>query len=364
MDKESKVKGLLGRLKKIDPVKEQDLVKTIIYRTDIDRVKNLLNQLPDPVVSPLLYRKLKEIPSLEKSSRSDFVFWMAPALVAALALFVIFENSPVQIPFQQIEEGIPADLPEVNIAFSDDGLGQLGGTSKSPVINWDHGRIELEVEPQKGINLIVRTQEANVKVVGTVFSVNRDMDGTEVEVEKGAVAVECKAGQSHLLHAGESCKCELVTAPGQLFRATKLRAQGAKPEQILSAIEVGLSSTVEGDLVWSNLQVLRMVTLNDMSRTETALELAQDYLDLGYELRREEVLRFIIRENLNSNGCSEALPYMQDLISYSSHGAEDIGLYVDCIAEINAKEAKKVLESAILRFPDQAEALRSRYERL
>ena len=74
------------------------------------------------------------------------------------------------------------------------GNGQLSGAPQAPHIDWRSGVLELSIPPHEGLELVVDTEEAQVEVVGTHYSVTRDALGTRVSVARGQVQVRCHHG--------------------------------------------------------------------------------------------------------------------------------------------------------------------------
>ena len=102
---------------------------------------------------------------------------VALAAVGLLLLRLIPSASPsltATLDAPEVWEGL-APTPEVTLDFQ--GQGVLAGTERAPRLTWETGTLKVEVEPNQGIDLQVTTREAEVRVVGTGFSVTRDALG-------------------------------------------------------------------------------------------------------------------------------------------------------------------------------------------
>ncbi len=206
-------------------------------------------------------------------------------------------------------------LNEVSLSFS--GNGAVKGTTVKPEISWERGTVNVEVQPNRGIDLTVTTREADVRVVGTGFSVTRDALGTRVAVLHGKVAVTCTSGESVTLEGGASHVC-LPNSPAALLgRARAQEAAGAPAADVLATLERGLALTSPGP-VQDELRVRRIEVLVQVGKGPEALEAARAYLDGGAALRRVEVRRMAANLAYSAGGCAAA---RNDLIALG--GATD-----------------------------------------
>lgn len=97
------------------------------------------------------------------------------------------------------------------IAYSDGTRLEVGGNAAvsfagpGKIVRLERGALEADVAPQpKDTPLIVRTPQAEVRVLGTWFAVTCRSDATEVEVEKGRVRVtRVRDGRSLELREGQ-----------------------------------------------------------------------------------------------------------------------------------------------------------------
>ena len=157
---------------------------------------------------------------------------------------------------------------DVLLSFA--GQGDLRAEGKVHDIDWSLGRLNVSVTPEQGVDLTVRTPEAEVSVVGTVFEVRRDRLGTTVSVERGKVSVSCSEGEPMLLRADGVHTCLPTTAMGLLNRALDLKS--TDPDAALKAIEMGLEraeSSDSDDLHYRAAEIHR-----EAGRPEAALALS------------------------------------------------------------------------------------------
>jgi hypothetical protein len=228
--------------------------------------------------------------------------------------------------------------PEVALAYQ--GAGSLDGTRQAPRIHWQSGTVHVDVEPEQGIDLVVDTPEAQVRVVGTAFAVTRDALGTQVEVDHGRVLVACVDGDETTLGAGEQLTCLPTTAQRMMVRINELRAQGASPELLLDSSEHALARYA-GTVLDSEFQVARIEALHRLERLPEAYQQAQAYLGAGHPAR----LAF------DQGGCAEALPWFQQLASEQPSVPTLVKL-ADCQAAVEPEAARAALEQAQALDPD------------
>lgn len=136
------------------------------------------------------------------------------------------------------------------------GQGALSGDEAAPRVQWDKGALHLDLEPDQGVDLQVRTREASVAVLGTVFDVERDALGTRVSVERGKVRVDCERGADPVLTAGQSHTCAPVSAAAMVGR---LKALGPVARaQIDAEVQGALELPDAHGAVRSELLALRL----------------------------------------------------------------------------------------------------------
>lgn len=146
---------------------------------------------------------------------------MAAAMTTAALLLLSIGGPPQSDPWDDVPDvaevpepvGLDAVLTEglselqasEHVALTVEGDGVLSGDTDSPRIAWQGGTLGVDVTPGQGIDLRVATDEGEIAVLGTAFTVDRDpRRGTTVTVEHGHVRVSCRGVDPvDLLDAGE-----------------------------------------------------------------------------------------------------------------------------------------------------------------
>lgn len=217
--------------------------------------------------------------------------WVLPigglALVAAAAVLWMVVPAEQQVEARDLgAEAVVQLTPEVVLEV--DGEGAVQRTPRrAPVVEWRAGAIDVEVEPEQGIEFVVRTPEADVTVLGTRFEVDRSALGTRVTVERGKVAVDCVEGERTELVAGQSVTC-LPVRPAQLLgRARALMADGAAEATVQESVRRGLAEAQGA--VRAELLIVQLELAIVGGRHREALEIGRLYLSEGHETRRGEV---------------------------------------------------------------------------
>ncbi len=308
---------------------------------------------PDALREQRLMARLNAIP--QEVPRGASIFRPTPgrlalAGAAALGLGLVvaqtLEPQPEPLATTLAEQPAPADLdpfPGVHLAYNG-GYGELGGTTRSPEIQWISGELEVAVEPDRGIHLAVHTEEATVRVIGTRFTVDRQDAETLVTVQRGKVEVTCSDGERVQLGAEQQHRC-LSQSPSKLaLRAVRMEQRGAQPSEVLAVVQRGLEHAREGDAAWSHLSVLRMKALAGLGQPEQALGEAQRYLADGHARRRVEVLRLAL--GLSEAPCPLALEH-RALLETDPAAATDLVQLSDCLYDSDLEQARALLERAM-----------------
>jgi hypothetical protein len=178
------------------------------------------------------------------------------------------------------------------------------------------------VEPDRGVALQVRTDEAVVSVVGTGFDVTRDALGTSVAVRHGKVRVECHQGEPTLLGEGESTTCLPVSAAGMLGRARALQERGATLGEQSDTLRLGLAMGPEGP-VGDELRFLQLGVILRQGDNERALRVAEETLAGGDSLRRVETLEAAARLRVVGADCAGAERWLRELEVAGALAADD-----------------------------------------
>lgn len=180
------------------------------------------------------------------------------------------------------------------------GQGHASGDERAPVIDWVQGELSVEVTPDRGVQLSVRTDEATVAVVGTGFVVTRDALGTATRVAHGRVDVSCIDGTHALLGAGDSLVCRPVRA-APLLRRARARAE-TDPEGALADIDAALVDPGRPGLLDDELAGLRVALLSRLDRGAEVLVAADAYLAKAGP-RADEVARLALGHAEGSRRC-------------------------------------------------------------
>ena len=196
---------------------------------------------------------------------------VAAAALALLGVSWIYgsnQPAPVEGPL------VTGDLTR-SVALTVQGEGQASGTSETLDLRWAVGTLDVEVEPGRGIQLQVHTDEATVRVIGTGFRVTRDALGTAVEVRHGRVEATCRGQAPTLLDPGSRLTCAPVSPAGQLGRLRRLQEEGAPAATVLEEAQRALRGTDANGTVRSELQSVQLDALVALDRRDEALALAE-----------------------------------------------------------------------------------------
>ena len=283
-----------------------------------------LSHLPEP--TELAAARVRA--RLRSRPRRQVPVWASAATVgvvaAALALLTVVmprPDAPVAVTLSGAGDEVV--LTE-HVRAWHDGRGAVAGTERDLVIDWEVGRIELEVDPDEGVALEVRTPEGTVSVVGTRFAVVRDATGTSIEVEHGAVRADCGAtGESDpsgrpaavlgfVVAAGERAECLPVTASGWLARARAEEGRSAPASTVLARADAGLRLDAPAPIA-SELEVARMGALLRDGRSSEALDASERALAGADAARAQELHRAAARLALAAGDCDRALPHLDAL---------------------------------------------------
>lgn len=198
------------------------------------------------------------------------------------------------------------------VALSYQGTGSVAGERKAPRIDWQRGTLNVEVTPQHGVDLRVQTREAEVRVLGTGFSVHRDAMGTHVEVRHGIVETRCGTGEPVRLLAGDTADCLPLSAAGLLGRARAQMESGAPADSVLATLRAGFAVAEPGSPVAVELAVAKSETLAGDARNEAALVAVHEAIRAGAGVRHAELVQLGARLAMPLGGCSAAAPWLVD----------------------------------------------------
>ncbi len=234
------------------------------------------------------------------------VRWPIAGLLAAAALAAwVLREAPENPVLLSLEgEGSAVEVGE-HVRLVASGSGNVGGTDRRPRLQWNRGRLDVEVDHGEGIDLHVHTPEAMVRVVGTAFTVRRDILGTQVDVVRGAVEVTCVGEVPRRMQAGETAACWPTRPAGLLGRARALQAAGAPAGEVLSALDA-IDARDADFIVTGEVLALRFEMLRALGRHDEALAVAAEYRSRGYEERRSEIAAAAVALHLARGDCGAA----------------------------------------------------------
>ena len=301
--------------------------------------RDLLRALPTP--DPWAETRLKNrvratIEAPATARRPVFLIAGASALAGALALTVALswpspkEETP-SAPIALVIDTAGQDASHQDIALAPEvalhavGRGHAGGTEQAPLIEWEEGQLSVEVTPERGVNLVVRTPEAVVTVVGTGFTVDRGALGTSVSVRHGKVQVDCVVGSSHLLGADASVECAPTRPAALLGRARAQAARGDSADVVLETLDLAAQpdapAPVSGEILALRVEVLRAA-----GRTPEALQVARQYLSEGHTPRRAEIRHIAASILFDQGGCKAAHALLAEAVAEGGDAADQAAL--------------------------------------
>lgn len=265
-----------------------------------DEIAALRRQLPSPV-------------EVARSTRPPRRTWMlaGATLAAGLLGWVVLRPTaaPPPEPLSAVltAQGGTGELTlGAHVRLEYTGSGRVEGDAARPRVHWERGRIALTVEPRSGVDLEVRTPDAAVAVTGTRFSVERDLLGTHVSVERGSVSVRCVGGSDHALGPEQAHTCLPATPGGLLARARALDEAGAPSEEVLETLAVGMATTGLDSPIGVELHFLALSLERQADNPEAALAHALAILRAGASLRRDAVASAAVELALSTGDCDGA----------------------------------------------------------
>ncbi len=243
---------------------------------------------------------------------------LAAALAAAVLTFVLLPR-PDRILSERLVSPVAWQerAPTADVALRFQGRGSLSGTAHAPEIAWEAGRLEVSVVPGREIQLVVETREAQVRVTGTAFSVERSALGSVVAVDRGAVQVACRGTTPIPVGSGGRQLCPPVSAAGWMARANLLR----DPGEVLASAEAGLAYRDAPGAVMDELGAIRILALTELSRDAEALDAAEAYLGRDHPTREDEIRRLAIRLARRVGGCARARLHIEALAADDADAA-------------------------------------------
>jgi hypothetical protein len=279
------------------------------------------------------------------------------AAAVAATLWLTVPQDPGPHPLESVSDWSQAHAqPGVQLAFQ--GQGQVASPS---LVSWEQGELKVEVEPKRGIEFRVETAEASIRVVGTVFSVERSSLGTSVTVDRGEVEVTCLDEAAQAVTAGQAWLC--LRSPAAALHWADSQPGGSSAE-VLRVVDRGLARSAPDDPVHGELEVLRIQTLARAGQHAAAREAAERRLARGADHRAREVRQIAARAAMTTGGCAAAQPHLEALAVMGDGAA--LVLLGDCVRDEDPGQARSLLERALELGPPpgQAEAIRQRIDAL
>ncbi len=227
-------------------------------------------------------------------------------LLLAAGLAAWFLREPPETPVLLSLEGeASAVAVGEHVRLVATGTGTAGGTDRRPRLRWDRGRLDVDVDHGEGIDLRVETAEAVVRVVGTAFTVRRDILGTGVDVVHGVVEVTCAGALPRRVKTGDTATCWPTRPAGLLGRARALQAAKAPPVDVLSTLDA-VDARDADPIVTGEVLALRFDMLRALGRDDEALAAARDYRFGGYTERATEIAAAAVALELTRGDCRAA----------------------------------------------------------
>lgn len=262
-----------------------------------------------------LTRMRARIRSQAAAPQRRWLAMLVPAAgLAVAALAVTMTADPVPAPVSASFDSTGAQTVQAGpgVSLTATGTGVLSGTEQAPRLAWSAGSVEVSVEPGAGLDVQVTTDEAQVRVVGTVFTVDRGPLGTTVGVRRGEVSVECVNGPHASIAAGQTTTCWPTSAVGLLGRAQALRDAGTSTQGVLKTVEQGLALGPD-PAIHTELSALRVVLLSEGPDPASAMRAAAEHLSRPSAGRRQEIARLGATLGYQLSGCEGASLFISDI---------------------------------------------------
>ncbi len=279
-------------------------------------------------LTPDAERRLRDRLRAPRPRRVAPMFAAAVAVAAALALTLRVPAHPADVPLTRGELALTAD-----VQLSADGEGNARQQDERIEIAWSRGTLDVEVEPERGVQLVVVTDEAKVAVVGTGFTVTRDVFGTTVHVAHGRVEVDCAFGGPALLVAEQTRTCLPRTAMGAVGRIRAMQARGLGADALTGEIDVAFARPDATGAAANELGAMRVGALLAQGRDAEALAATEQVLRTWPGARDLELRRVAARLHVTDGDCAAALPHLAVLAGADALG-EDRALASLCHLEI------------------------------
>ena len=244
------------------------------------------------------------------------------------------------------------------------GQGDLTTAGTAHDIDWRSGELKVSVTPQQGIDLVVSTPEASVSVVGTIFSVSRDLLGTTISVEHGTVEVACTGAEPLQLTDGQLHTCLPTTPMGLLNRAQELKSTDTAAALI--AIDLGLAMVTPDSTDFDDLHYRAAEIHREAGRHAHALAAATAALSGGDATYTPEAHHIAAEQALILGDRDTAARHLTWLAENGSAEPEELAILGDHLAASDPETALKWLHAAeeATTDPGLQEKIRGRILRL
>ena len=270
-------------------------------------------------------------------------------VAAAAALWLALLPAPEPVPQQLdlVSSQWTSEQVHQDVQLQFEGRGQLDAVGKSHDIEWREGRLKVSVTPKQDIQLDVRTPEAVVSVVGTVFEVHRDLTGTTVSVERGQVAVRCgDAPAAPLVPSDGSAFCETTSPEGRAALA-RARRESGDLDGALAISAKGLSVAAPGSYAAAELHWNRSLAFTAQEDWPAALSSAEALLSTDQASFATDGRHAAALAGRMASGCAAAEGHLRWLAEAGSASPTELAHHADCQAARAPAGARRWLESAL-----------------
>ena len=317
----------------------------------------LLRELPEPSDFAIARVLARLRASIAAGERRSLPWSPAPLAAAAVALAIVglgllltprLAEQPSAVLIADTLEAVQTTVntPAPGVELSYTGWGYVSGSERQPRIHWAAGSLHVDVEPDAGLDVVIETPNASVRVVGTVFDVDVHDLGTRVRVARGKVEVACELGVTTLLTAGDEATCVRTSPANLLTFAVAARERHSAPDRVLALATQGLDLEPDAGPVRDELLLVRFESLMQLQRHREARSAADAYLQSDAAPRRTDVLRTAAKLAFAEGACSLAVPYLDALERGGGATAQDLRPLARCLRPTDPGRADALLERA------------------
>lgn len=303
---------------------------------------------------------------LRRRSRSPFLI-AAVAVAAAVIISLAIRPAPHTTVWEGDLKTVQGEWNQaqfssaVSVMYT--GSGEAVRIGNRVDIDWTSGVLRAEVIPEQRAKVTIRTQEAEITVIGTQFTVERDVRGTSVEVERGHVQVHCANADVHELHPTQRVSCRPITASGLLALARQLDDTKTSTEsELLEIVESGLSLSTS-DAVRIELDTMHIGLLARAGRLGEALDSAAQALADGMGHREVEIRRLASDLASAAGDCEAVVDHLSSLDA-ELLDATNLVAFADCAAASDPEAAREALRRALELDPDHTAQIEARLRAL